>query len=155
MSRYYGSTGSSNGVVETPEWLWQDLEEEFGELFDPCPIDPEVDGLEIDWPRHQTAYVNPPYARGHLPKWVKKCSEQAMRGCRVALLIPSYTDTKYWHRYIWDRKEHRPKENVELRFFRGRVNFKGYERSTASFPNVLIVWTPFEWRGFLKLEVGV
>jgi len=38
------------------------------------------------------------------------------------LLIPS-TDARWFHRYVWDKRLHRPREGVELRFLEGRIRF--------------------------------
>ncbi len=55
--------------------------------FDPCSVNPQFDGLLIDWPRDKAVYVNPPYNRGQLSKWIKKCHSEAIRGSLVVLLL--------------------------------------------------------------------
>lgn len=128
---YYGTSKDSHPHGGTPESLMDELTNEFGEMFDPCPNDFIVDGLTIDWPLDKVAYVNPPYTRGQIGLWVKKCYEQQQRGVDVVLLIPSYTDTAYFHDYIYN--------NAELRFIRGRLKFKGYNNK-ASFPSMLCIF---------------
>ena len=131
---YFGSNGKGKFVIETPDWLKLEIIERFGEYFDPCPVNPQFDGLSIDWPRDKAVYVNPPYTRGQLSKWVKKCHFEAVSGSLVVLLIPSYTDTAYFHDYIYK------KQGVEIEFFRGRIQFKGYTKSTASFASMLVIF---------------
>jgi site-specific DNA-methyltransferase (adenine-specific) len=62
---------------------------------------------------------------------VKKASEA--RGGVVVLLIPSRTDTQYFHSYIYK------KENVEIRFLKGRLKF-GDSKNSAPFPSLLAVF---------------
>ena len=133
---YYGSTHVDNkdGKGGTPINLLAALEAEFGPLFDPCPDNWTECGLSMDWVDRcggRVVYVNPPYTRGQLDKWVKKVHDEWRRGCTVVLLIPSYTDTAYFHDYIWP--------NATLRFFRGRLHFRGYKRQ-ASFPSMLCIF---------------
>jgi len=138
---YYGSNGKGKFIIETPDWLKAQIIEEFGIYYDPCPVNPVQDGLEIEWPKNKAVYVNPPYTRGHISKWVKKCHDENLRGCHIILLIPAYTDTAYFHDYIYQR------DNVEIRFLRGRIKFKGYDKHSA-FPSMLVIFNPpNEWGG--------
>ena len=61
---YYGTSVNTHPHGGTPDWLLAEVEEKWGELFDPCPNGFKIDGLSIDWPLNKTAYVNPPYTRG-------------------------------------------------------------------------------------------
>ena len=56
----YESSGLDNWM--TPRHIIEELENEFGELFDPCPAyhDGSFDGLQISWPRDKVCFVNPP-----------------------------------------------------------------------------------------------
>ena len=45
--------------------------------FDPCPIDPGFDGLEVRW--QNRCFINPPYGAGHIDKWVRKGSAEFLR----------------------------------------------------------------------------
>lgn len=128
MTSYYGSSKDSHPHGGTPQYLIDRLSEEYGELYDPCPNNFEVDGLSIDWPLNQTAFVNPPYTRGEISKWAEKCFEQYQRGVQVIMLIPSYTDVKYFHKFIYN--------TARLEFIEGRLKFKMYN-SRASFPSML------------------
>ncbi len=131
VGTYYGSSINTHPHGGTPDYLMNDLVDEFGELFDPCPNNPNFDGLDIDWPLDKTTFVNPPYTRGEIKKWVSKCFDEWNKGKQIVLLIPSYTDTVYFHQYIYN--------NAELRFIKGRLQFKGYS-SKASFPSMLCIF---------------
>ena len=121
----------------TPASILQELEEEFGELFDPCPAewDGKIDGLEIHWPHSKVCFVNPPYS--DMVNWVEKCHDEWVKGATVILLIPPRTCTRYWHDYIND--------NATIRFIKGRVRFIDGRNPTAKpkpapFPSILAIF---------------
>ena len=130
---YYGSNGEHKTVIETPDYMIQEIIDEFGQFFDPCPINPQYDGLNIDWDLTKINYVNPPYARGQIKLWVEKCHIEFNKGAKIVLLIPAYTDTKYFHEFIYQ------KNDVNIRFIKGRIKFKGYN-TQCSFPSMLVLW---------------
>ena len=63
------------------------------------------------------------------------------KGCTVVCLVPSRTDTRWWHQHVWDGEKHQPRSGVEIRFIKGRLKFGGSE-SGAPFPSVVIVFRP-------------
>ena len=105
---------------KTPKQLYEALDKIFNFDFDPCPQRPNFDGLSIDW--GQCNYVNPPYGSA-IKHWIQKGFEESQKGKTVVMLIPSRTDTKYWHDYVM--KGH------EIWFVKGRLKFDGFE-GTAS-----------------------
>jgi len=111
---------------QTPDAVYDALDGEFHFDFDPCPVNPAFDGLSIEWGRRN--FVNPPYGR-ELPKWIKKGYEEVQKGKIVVFLIPSRTDTKWWHDYIMKADE--------IRFIKGRLKFKGAVNS-APFPSAIV-----------------
>ena len=100
----------------TPDYLYNELNEEFNFDFDPCPLNSTFDGLSIEWGRSN--FVNPPYDRVNKPKFIQKAYEEWKNGKTCVLLIPSATSTKQFHDLILP--------NAEIRFIKGRVAFKGY-----------------------------
>jgi hypothetical protein len=75
-------------------------------------------------------YCNPPYGRG-IGKWIKKGFEEWQKGKTVVFLIPSRTDTKYWHEWIM--------KATEIRFIEGRLCFDDCG-SPAPFPSAIIIF---------------
>lgn len=130
---------SENMNWKTPTDLYNFLDSLFGFDFDPCPISPTFDGLSIEW--GQSNYVNPPYGTA-IKHWVKKAYEEYLKNKRVVLLIPSRTDTRYWHDYIMRASE--------IWFIRGRVKFEGAKHN-APFPSAIILFEP-KCRGHLGLK---
>jgi DNA N-6-adenine-methyltransferase (Dam) len=118
----------------TPTAVYQSLNSEFSFDFDPCPPSPEFNGLTIPWGERN--FVNPPYGR-ELPKWIKKGYLEYVLGKTVVFLIPSRTDTKWWHEYIMKASD--------IRFIKGRLKF-GDSTNSAPFPSAVIV---FDNRGCL------
>lgn len=69
---------------KTPKVVYQVLDAEFRFDFDPCPPNPQFDGLAIDW--GEVNFVNPPYGR-ELPKWIRKGFEESQKGKVCVFLI--------------------------------------------------------------------
>lgn len=113
---------------KTPKAVYQILDSEFNFNHDPCPTNPTHDGLKNDWGRRN--YVNPPYGR-EIGKWCKKAYEEWQKGKLVVMLIPSRTDTKWWHDYIM--------KVDEIRFIKGRLNFDD-SGNPAPFPSAVIIF---------------
>jgi|TARA_R100000501_G_C2621554_1_gene114776 hypothetical protein len=114
---------------KTPKKFYEELDKEFNFNFDPCPSNPTFDGLEIEWKERN--FVNPPYGR-NISKWIKKGYEEWKKGKVVIFLIPSRTDTKWWHEYIM--------KATEIRFIKGRLKFEGYNGGSAPFPSAVIIF---------------
>lgn len=112
---------------KTPKALYAELNKEFNFTFDPCPTDPCFDGLSIEW--GQSNFVNPPYGQ-EIPKWIKKGYEESQKGKLVVFLIPSRTDTRWWHDYVM---------KGEIRFIKGRLHFDDH-KNAAPFPSAVVVF---------------
>lgn len=112
---------------KTPKEFYKGLDAEFHFDFDPCPTNPTFDGLSIPW--KQSNFVNPPYKQIKL--WVKKSYEEYLQGKTVVLLIPSRTDTRWWHDYCM--------KATDIRFVKGRLCFDD-SGSPAPFPSAVIVF---------------
>ena len=118
----------------TPSELYEKLDAEFHFDFDPCPPDPQFDGLEIEWGDRN--FVNPPYGRctkTGVTAWAKKGYEEHLKGKLVVFLVAARTDTQWWHRYMMLADE--------FRFIEGRLKFEGYNaKGCAPFPSVVVVF---------------
>lgn len=130
----------------TPQWLFDELDEEFDFTLDVCASDSnnkcsgyytiETDGLSKNWqcPIDGTvAWMNPPYSEVKL--WIKKAYEECDNGVTTVALVPSRTDTKWFHEYCYN------KPNVEIRFLKGRLKF-GDSKNSAPFPSMIIIFKP-------------
>lgn len=101
------------------------------------------DSLAIDWFDDETGaptlWLNPPYSKCR--EFIAKAALEASKGCTVVCLVPSRTDTRWWHEHVWDREKHQPRAGVEVRFIKGRLTFGGAPAG-APFPSVVIVFRP-------------
>jgi phage N-6-adenine-methyltransferase len=79
------------------------------------------DALLEDW-CGQTGFLNPPYSVAGA--FVQKAREEADKGATTVLLLPVRSDTKYWHKFIWDKDAQDWYPGVQCRFLPGRVRFE-------------------------------
>ena len=130
----------------TPQSLFEELDQEFHFKLDAAATSktakcaryftPETDGLAQSWklPDGGSVFCNPPYGK-EIGRWVQKAYLEAQKGTTIVLLLPSRTDTQYFHTYIYGK--------AEIRFLRGRLRFTD-ENSTpygpAPFPSMLVVY---------------
>ena len=107
-----------------------------------CPlwITKEQDGLIVSWHKYisllerdwnYSCWMNPPYGR-EISKWMEKAYEESKRGCTVVCLVPSRTDTRWWHDYAM---------KGDIEFIKGRLKFGGSSNS-APFPSAVVVFKP-------------
>jgi phage N-6-adenine-methyltransferase len=148
----------------TPIDFFNELNKEFNFTIDVCAsehnkkcekyYDITIDGLNQDWTG--TCFMNPPYGRT-IGNWVKKAYEESKKGNTIVALLPSRTDTKWFHNYCI---------NQEVRFIKGRLVFgtddywkylwsteyidgkknplfgKYGKKNSAPFPSVVVVFKP-------------
>ena len=122
---------------ETPQAFFDRLDAEFRFTLDAAAspqnakcaqyLTKEDDALTQPWPG--TVWLNPPYGRD-IWKWIRKAYQEAAEST-VVVLIPSRTDTKYWHNWVMRASE--------IRFVKGRLRFVGAERP-CPFPSSVIVF---------------
>ncbi len=91
----------------------------------------EDDGLAQDW-APAVCWMNPPYGRV-IGDWVAKAWRESRLGATVVGLLPSRTDTAWWHDYVMTADD--------IRFIRGRIRFNGIAKD-APFPSAIVVWRP-------------
>jgi len=146
----------------TPQWLFNELDDEFEFTWDlactwdncKCEdgyyLDKGEDALEYPWNEIEgSLWCNPPYSRGLQKKFIQKAAEERLKGATSVFLIPARTDTKAWHDYIWNKENHRPREGIEVRFLKGRLKFeidgnplldKNGKPQSAPFPSCIIIF---------------
>ncbi|MFN0166985.1 MAG: DNA N-6-adenine-methyltransferase [Bryobacteraceae bacterium] len=146
--KFFSHAGNSSGTVHwnTPQELLSTLYAVFGPFdLDPCspstdkrraPVRARVhftsddDGLNLPW--QGVVFVNPPYGR-EIARWVEKAKSEVQNGNAkiVVALLPSRTDTAWWHDHIADK--------ATVIFLRGRLSF-GAGGQSAPFPSALVLW---------------
>lgn len=90
----------------------------------------EQDGLAQAW-APERCWLNAPYGR-NIKLWMRKAYEESLKGALVVCLVPSRTDTAWWHDYAM---------KGQIEFLRGRLKFGGHTNS-APFPSAVVVFNP-------------
>ena len=136
MPDNFNSNTKNNGEWLTPKYITNFFE------FDLDPCSPVIrpwdtaknhfnekdDGLSKDW--NGFVFCNPPYGR-ELPKWIAKGYEEWQKGKTVVFLIPSRTDTRWWHDYCM--------KATEIRYIKGRLKFDD-QPNPAPFPSAIVIF---------------
>ena len=94
----------------TPQWFYNEINNEFHFTLDPCPINPTFDGLSIRW--NGNVYVNPPYTNPK--KWITKAIHELPNCNVIVFLLPTHVDTTYYHYRIFKFAD-------EIRFIKKRL----------------------------------
>jgi len=124
--------------------LFQKLNEEFNFDLDVCATSentkcelfysPEQDSFSMPWnvkdPVTTFAWMNPPYGK-EIKDWIAKADAETINNVVTVALLPSRTDIKWFHDYIY--KKH------EIRFIKGRLKFVGGE-GPAPFPSMFVIF---------------
>ena len=114
--------GSRREEWETPQWLFDILDQEFHFTLDVCATQAntkckrfftrEEDGLKQSW-KEEICWMNPPYH--DVPIWLEKAwNETRNKNTVVVALLPSRTNTRWFRKYY---------RNVEIRLLANRIAF--------------------------------
>jgi len=96
-------------------------------FFDPCPVNPDFDGLQIEW--KDKNFVNPPYSQ--ISKWIDKAIKENKKNKAVVMLLPARTDTKWFHKALANK--------AEVFYIKGRLKFDDGNNS-APFPSIYLIF---------------
>jgi len=122
-----GLLTSASEHWSTPKELYAVLDKEFNFDDDPCPLHGDG-GLDREW--GSKTFCNPPYGRA-ITHWLFKAYTESSKGKLVVCLIPSRTDTQWWHSYVMNAQE--------IRFLKGRLKCGG-SKNSAPFPSAVVVF---------------
>lgn len=121
----------------TPQDFYDEWDEKFNFTLDVCAskenakcgkfFTKEQDGLSQKW--EGVCWMNPPYGR-EIGKWMEKAYQSSLDGATVVCLVPSRTDTRWWHDYAM---------KGDITFIKGRLRFGGAKNS-APFPSAVVVF---------------
>ena len=136
---------SKTGECETPQDLFDFLNGLFRFTLDAAATaenakceryyTKEDDALVQVWDGR--VWCNPPYGR-EIGRFVEKGMNSALDkdAENVVMLLPSRTDTRWWHEHVQGIAS-------EVRFVKGRLKFEGGKHS-APFPSAVIIYRPGE-----------
>jgi phage N-6-adenine-methyltransferase len=133
----------TNGDWSTPDWLYGQLDDEFGFTLDAAAsphntkcaefFTEEDDGLKQSWAGH-TVWCNAPWEPDLLGQFARKAYEESLKGVTTVLLTP------YWKGYDWfDRYCVR---HGQIRHVVGKVYFDGANGKKAGGDCVVVVFGP-------------
>ena len=133
---------SRTGDWSTPADLFAELNDIFHFDLDACAdasnakcpryFTKQHDALKQRW--EGAVFMNPPYGR-EIAAFMRKAYEESLLGATVVCLVPSRTDTDWWHRYA---------KRGQIIFLRGRLRF-GNASASAPFPSAIVIF----WGGRL------
>lgn len=113
---------SNSDEWATPQEFFNSINKEFEFDLDPCATQ---ENHKCD--KYYTIEED-----GLSNKWVEKAFRESKEdNTLVVMLIPSRTDTKYFHNFIYKR--------AEIRFVKGRLKF-GDSNNSAPFPSMLVIF---------------
>lgn len=121
---------------ETPQTFFDEFNKQFHFTLDVCATSSNAkcekyftkkeNGLMQTW--SGVCWMNPPYGP-EIVDWMKKAYESSLRGTTVVCLVPSRTDTEWWHDYAMKGK---------IVFIRGRLRFNN--KGSAPFPSAVVIF---------------
>ena len=134
-----GMYSSNTDECGTPQKLFDELNEKFDFDVDVCAnaenakcrryFSKEEDGLKQDWTQFKTCWMNPPYGR-QIGSWIEKAYETSLHGTTVVCLLPSRTDTRWFHDYC---------VKGDITFIKGRLKFND-GKVPAPFPSMIVIF---------------
>ena len=148
---------SQNTNWQTPKWFFNHLDNIFKFELDPCSskdnalcpefFTKEDDGLSKSW-AGKRVFMNPPYGKGVVDKWVAKAHDEAMNhGALVVAILPARTDPQWF--WIYCRK-------AMVYFIERRIKFDAppdlkKTKDDAPFPSILVIFSKSQPLGAWQL----
>ena len=107
--------------VRTPEEIWNKIKTQYNFTVDACASDKnhllpkywtkENSALDQNWD-NEIVYCHPMYDIT-IPKFVEKAFKHK---CICVFLLPASTNAVYFHKYFWNAKECKPRDNIKIEF---------------------------------------
>lgn len=133
---FFGAAGDERG---TPQSLFDALHQEFHFDLDAaatlanhkCELffgdgGLATDALLEDWGGPgTTVFLNPPYSQA--TAFLAKARQEADNGAVIVLILPVRSDTRWWHRYIWNADDGPDGDwypGIRTRLLPGRLQFE-------------------------------
>lgn len=149
----------------TPWSVFNPLHAEFQFELDVCAKDwnaklprylsPQQNGLMSKW-GVKTAWCKPPYGSENVVYWLQKAIDERENGTTTVMLLPSTTDVRWYHQYIYDSSRHTFRPGISVRFVEKRIKFivpkpiledlrrKGKKESGTHTGSILVIVSPLK-----------
>ena len=109
---------------QSPKYIYEHfMKRGYIDLF---PYKANYDQFKIDYYKEKL-FCNPPFSK--LKDVIPYLIKQAENGCEVMLLMPSRTDTKYFHELL-------NYGHITIYFIKGRLHYN--ESKSAPFPSMIV-----------------
>lgn len=125
-----------NDFWYTPPYVLRPVNEFFEEVFfDPCPIDPDFNGLISQW--GYDCFINPPYSRDLRREFINRGTEQFVEKNSRYLWLVNYANSR-------DLKELRRRSSAvcipheRIKFIPGRSDLG--DGKSPRYDNIFILW---------------
>lgn len=102
-------------------------------------------GLLQDWSIYKTVFCNFPYSDSRA--WLKKCSEEAKKGCEIIALCFIRAETRAWQENV--------KSATGINLINKRIKFlnaKGEEKGNGNAPSCLIAWSEAAYQRIKNID---
>ncbi len=143
-------TSSKSSEWETPPSIFKLWDEQYHFTIDVCATPENTllsrfwtitdNALSKNW-KHEICWMNPPYGR-EIGKFMQKAYQESLMGAVVVCLVPSRTDTRWWHEYAMKGR---------IVYIRGRLKFinrtfpswrsdGNFKVSPCGFPSAIVIF---------------
>jgi len=137
-----------NDEWETPQDLFDVLDKEFNFNLDVCAtykthkckmffgqyhLEGFMDALQVSWVK-ANCWMNPPYSRGNIDKFMEKAYKESLYGATVVCLVRFDPSAKWFQKWVDDKAS-------EVRMMARRVKFVGADYA-YNFPTCIVVYRP-------------
>lgn len=92
-----------------------------------------------------TVWINPPYTRRTIDVWMRKCHEEARKGCTIYALVAARIETQWYRRCF--ASDHLHEERRGMRRERYVHPIKRTTKDAAGYPTVGLVFRPSHRNG--------
>jgi phage N-6-adenine-methyltransferase len=102
-------------------------------------------GLIQDWSKYKTVFCNFPYSESRA--WLKKCKEEAWKGCEIIVLCFIRAETRAFQENV--------KSATGINMINKRIKFlnsEGVEKSNGNAPSCLIAWGEEAYQRIKKID---
>jgi site-specific DNA-methyltransferase (adenine-specific) len=139
---------NESDIRSTPDEVFKEWDDIFNFQLDVCAnkenakvcryLTIKDNGLEKPWLKRN--WMNPPYSKGSIEKWLKKTLTEQEKGNTTVALLPGDTSTKWYHTFITKNHLATPLPLTK------RVKFNGIESGAKFASHIVIFWGKANFR---------
>lgn len=123
-----------NDFWYTPPLILDVVQEVLGLYFDPCPIDPKIDGLRAEWGRY--CFINPPYSRDLKRAFIDAAIEKFNPNSDRYIWLMNYANSKDME----DIKRRSSAVCLPGKRVKFLVGHPDLQESSPRYDNIILLW---------------